>query len=110
MQNVDRRTKPSLHSLVAAPGLVELVDLFLKYGQNGRGRVAFLEPGGERIGSEIPSSLLFICLESFFEDGVEIGSRHCRYGRLGGWARCGRLTHAEALKGDADAHGIFGTC
>ena len=32
LQHVDRRAEPSMQSLVAAPRLVELFDLFLKYG------------------------------------------------------------------------------
>jgi hypothetical protein len=71
MQNVDRWTKPSLYSLIAAPGLVELVDLFLEYGQNGRRRVACLELGGERMCEESLSRLFFVCLESFFEDDLK---------------------------------------
>ena len=94
-ENVDRRTKPSLQSLVAAPGLVELVDLVLEYGQNCCGGVAFLEFGCERMRCEMLSSLFFIFLEGSFEDEVEIGRGYCGYWRLGGRARSGRLTHAE---------------
>ena len=42
-----------MQSLVAAPGLAELVYLALKYGQNGRGRVARLELGCEGMRGEI---------------------------------------------------------
>jgi hypothetical protein len=72
MQNADRRLKPSLQSLVAAPGFVELVDLVLKYSKNVRRRVACLELGSERMSGEITSSLFSVFLESFFEDDIEI--------------------------------------
>ena len=60
VQHVDRRAEPSVQSFVASPGLVELVDLTLKYGQNGRRRVARLELGGERMSDEILFSLFCI--------------------------------------------------
>ena len=76
-QNVDRRTQPSLQPLVAAPRLVELVDLVLEYGQNPCGGVAFVELGSERVRGETLSRLVLICLEGFFEDKIEIGSGYC---------------------------------
>ena len=99
IQYVDRWTQPSLQSLVAAPRLVELLYLVLKYGQNGLGRVAFLKTGGERVSGEILLSLFSICLEGLFEYDFEIGGGCCRRGILEGGGRCGRLTHGE---GEAD--------
>lgn len=78
MQNVDRWTKPALQSLVSSPGLGELVDLVLKYDQNGFGRVAFLKLGGERMSDKTLASLDLIFLERFLENGIEIGRRRCR--------------------------------
>ena len=102
-QNVDRRTKPFLQSLVAAPGLVKPVDLVLEYGLNCCGGVAFIELGSERMRDEMLSSLFFICLEGFFEDYIEVGNGCCRCGRLGGRAMSGSLTlgltHAERTVG-----------
>ena len=49
-----------MQSLVATPRLVEVVDLLLKYGQNGLWGVARLELGGERMSSDILFSLFFI--------------------------------------------------
>ncbi len=88
-----------MQSLVAGPRLFELVDLDLKYGQNGRGRVAWLELGGERMSGEILFSLFFICLEGFFKDDIETGRGCFRCGSLGGRARTRsrRLTHAEGI-------------
>jgi hypothetical protein len=45
--------------------LVELVDLVLEYGQNGCGRVAFIELGSERMRGEILSSLFLYSLRAF---------------------------------------------
>ena len=59
IEYVDRWVKPSPQPLVTAPGLLELVDLVLKYGQNGLGRVASLELGGERMSGEILFGLFF---------------------------------------------------
>ena len=95
VQYVDRWVKPSLQPFVAAPRLVELVYLALKYGENGRRRVTCLELGSERMSGEILSGLFFILFEGFFEDYFEIGSGCCRYRRPGGGARSGRLTHDE---------------
>ena len=97
-QNIDRRTKPSLQSLIAAPGFIELVDLVLEYGQNCRGGVAFIELVSKRMRGETLFSLFFIFLEGFFEDGVEIGSGYRGCWRLGGRARSRRLTHDEGLE------------
>ena len=47
-------------------------------------------------------SLLFIFLEGFFEDDVEIGSGYWGCWRLGGRARRGRLTHAEGMMWKSD--------
>jgi hypothetical protein len=97
MQNIDRRVKPAPQSLVAAPGLAELVDLVLKYGKNVRRRVACLELGSQGMGSEILSSLFTIFLEGFFEDDIEIrrGRRQCRRLERRATSGSGRLTHAE---------------
>ncbi len=97
IQYVDRWVKPFVQSLVAAPGLFELVNLDLKYSQNGRGRVAWMELGGERMSGEILFSLFFICLEGFFKDDIETGRGCFRCGSLGGRARSRRLTHAEGI-------------
>ena len=82
-QNVDRWTKPSPQSLVAAPKLVELVDLVLDYGKNPCGGVAFIELGSERMRGKTLSSLFSVCLEGFFEDDIEVGNGFRRCGRLG---------------------------
>ena len=73
LQDVDRRAKPSVQSLVAAPGLAELFDLFLKYDQDCCGRVALSEFGCERVSGEILFSLFLIQLFGLFEDDLEIG-------------------------------------
>ena len=83
-QNIHCRIEPSLQSLVVAPGLFELVDLFLKYSQSGRSRVACLELGGERMSGEILSRLLLVFLEGFFEDEFQVRGGCCRCGRGGG--------------------------
>lgn len=72
MENVNRWIKPSLQPFIAAPRLVELVYLALKYVENGRGRVTCLELGGERMCGEILFSLFLIFLEGFLEDYIEI--------------------------------------
>ena len=64
-QNIDRRTKPSLQSLIAAPGFVELVDLVLEYGQNCRGGVAFIELGSKRMRGETLFSFFLYSLRAF---------------------------------------------
>ena len=72
-ENIDRRFKPSLQSLVDTPGLVEVVDLVLEYDQNCCKGVAFVELGSERMRGETLSSFFFIFLEGFFEDVIEVG-------------------------------------
>jgi hypothetical protein len=100
MKYVERWIQPCLQSLIIAPGLVELVDLVLKYGQNGRGRVACLELSGERMSREILLSLPFIFLEGFCKYDVEIG-----YGcRRSGWPR-GRSGSGWRLTHDAEKMG-----
>ena len=97
VQNVDCWTKPALQSLVSAPGLGELVDLVLKYDQNGFGRVAFLKLDGERMRDERLASLHLIFLKRFLEDDVEIGRRRFRHERFRGRARSGRFIHDEEM-------------
>ncbi len=48
------------------------MDLVLKYGQSGRGRVACLEPASEGISDKILLSLFFICLEGFFKNDAVV--------------------------------------
>src|SRR6266702_4496581 len=95
IQYVDSWVKPSPQSLITAPGLLEPVDLVLKYGQNSRGRVACLELAGERMSDKILLSLCLICIEGFFKDDCEIGRGCCRCGILRHRARSGRLTLVE---------------
>ena len=91
IQYVNRRVKPSPQPLVTAPRLLKLVDLVLKYGQNGCGRVTRLELAGERMSGKILFGLYFICLESFFKNDIEIGR-----GRILR-ARGGRLIHVGEM-------------
>ena len=87
IEYVDRRVKPSPQPLVTVPRLLKLVDLALKYGQNGCGRVACLELAGERMSDKILFGLYFICLDGFFKYDLEIGTARMLR------ARGRRLTH-----------------
>ena len=62
-----------MQSLVGAPRQTELVDLVLKYIQNGRRRVTSLKLGGERMSGKILFGLFIVSFEGFFEDTSEIG-------------------------------------
>src|SRR6266702_266593 len=97
IQYVDSWVKPSPQSLITAPGLLEPVDLVLKYGQNSRGRVACLELAGERMDGKILFGRFLVCLESIFKNDLKIGRRRCRRGCLRHRARSGGLTHVEVV-------------
>src|SRR6266404_2153432 len=77
-QYVDRWVKPSPQSLLAASSLLELVDLVLKYGENGGGRFACLELYSERMRDKILLCLYFIRLEGLFKNPIKAGRRCCR--------------------------------
>ncbi len=97
IEYVDRWVEPSPQSLVSAARLLELVDLDLKYGQDGTGRVACLELAGERMSDNILLGLSVICLEGFFKNDFEIGRGCCRCGIHRHRARSGKLTHVEEM-------------
>src|SRR6266404_5136410 len=67
-QYVDGWVKPSPQSLLTAPSLLELVDLVLKYCENGGGRFACLELYSERMRDKILLCLYFIRLEGLVEN------------------------------------------
>jgi hypothetical protein len=92
IEYIDCGVKPSPQSLITPPRLLKLVDLLLKYGQNGRRRVAPLELARERMSKKILLRIYFVCLECFFEYDIEIGRGRCRCGILGHRARRGQLT------------------
>ena len=71
---------------IATPGLDKLLNLilFLKNGENGTGRVAGSELGGQSMREKVILRLLFVPTQSSIENGPKIG-RRCR-GCLGHWA------------------------
>ena len=83
IQHVDRWIKPFLESLIAALRSPEVVDLCLEYSHNGRGRVAFLQLGGERMSGKILFGLFGICLEGSFKYNFEIERGSRCYGSVG---------------------------
>ncbi len=95
IQNVDGWVKPSFQPLIDAPSLIKLVDLALKHGQKGGGRIACFQLGEEVMSLEILLGHVLVCLQGLIKDDFKIGRGGCRWGNLrhraGGW----RLTHVE---------------
>ena len=54
--------------VIDASGLIELLDLFLKNGENCVGGITSLEPCGERVCKEVVLCTLFICFHGVIEN------------------------------------------
>ena len=61
IENIDCWVEPFRQLVIAAPGLIQLMDLLLKDGENSGRRVACLKLGGEWMSKEVFLCLFFVC-------------------------------------------------
>jgi hypothetical protein len=58
---------------IAAPGLIEFLDLLVKDGENGARRVARLKLGSEWMFKEVFLCAFFVCFQGIIENQLEVG-------------------------------------
>jgi hypothetical protein len=73
IEDIHSRVQPFCPPFIATPGLVELLDLFLKDGENGTRRVAGLELCGKWMSNKVLFCTLFVCVQGIVEDELEVG-------------------------------------
>jgi len=59
--------------LIAALRSIEILDLLVKHGENGSGRTAGLELGGEWMGKKIILCVFLVRFQGTIEDQLEVG-------------------------------------
>jgi len=75
MQVIDHGLKPQDQIGVAVPGLLKFLGLFLENGEEGFGRVAAINFGGERAVEDIFPGPLGVLGYGFAEEGIKNGRR-----------------------------------
>jgi hypothetical protein len=73
MQDMYGWIKEPCQPLIAELRSIEILDLLVKHGENGSGRTAGLELGGEWMGKKIFVCLFLVRLQGIIEDQLEIG-------------------------------------
>jgi len=74
-ENIDGGIKPLCPLVIGVSRLIELVDLFLKDGENCAGGIAGLELCGEWVCKKVVFCTLFICFQGVIEDLLEVRRR-----------------------------------
>ena len=67
-EDIHGRVEPFCQVFLAGSGLIELLDLLLKQGENGGGRVAGLKLGCERMCKEVLFRMIFVHFEGIIEE------------------------------------------
>jgi hypothetical protein len=68
MDDIHSWVEPFCQPFVGSLGLVGSLDLLMKDGENGAGRVASPELGGKWMREEITFCSLFVCLQGIIKD------------------------------------------
>ena len=71
IEDVHGRAQPLGQPLVAAVRVVKLLNLIVKYGEDGVNRVAILQLGGERMGAKVLLGLFLVGRDRSLEDSFE---------------------------------------
>ena len=72
IKDVYSRIKPLDPSIIATSGLIWPLNLLLKDVENGAGRIADLELGGEWMGKQVLLRALFILIQRIADDELEV--------------------------------------
>jgi hypothetical protein len=75
IEDIHSWVQPICPPFIATPRLIELLDLFLKDGENSTRRVAGLELCGKWMGNEVFFCTLFVFFQGIVEDELEVGGR-----------------------------------
>ena len=82
-QDIDSRIQPLRQLFVGALRLIKGLYLGLKNGENGTGRVAGLELGGQGMGGNVFLRLIVVRLQSSCKNGLKVCGRGGRGRKLG---------------------------